>query len=75
MKARVLQAWKALLNEQMGCHLLVVTHGGPIRVILGDVLGMADAALNKIEVPHASLSRIRIPAGGWPPSLLFHRGV
>lgn len=72
MKTRVLRAWTTLLEQHAHQHRLIITHGGPIRVILGTVLSMPDAALNKIEVAHASLTRIRIPADGWPPSLVFH---
>ena len=74
MKQRVLAAWDALLSQLGGSdHCLVVTHGGPIRLILGSLLDMPDAALVRIEVPHASLTRIRVPADGYPPSLMFHR--
>ncbi len=73
MKRRVLAAWEAL-SSGMGAreHWLLVTHGGPIRVILGKILQMPDDALVRIEVPHASLTRIRIPAGDWAPSLMRH---
>jgi len=74
MSRRVLAAWRELCNAlRPGEHALVVSHGGPIRVILGEVLQIPDAALTRIEVSHASLSRIRLPADGWPPSLMFHR--
>ena len=74
MKQRVLEAWDVLLS-QLGenGHCLLVTHGGPIRLILGNVLEVPDSALIRIEVPHASLTRIRVPARGFPPSLVFHR--
>ena len=74
MCGRVLAAWRALATALVpGEHALVVSHGGPIRVILGEVLQIPDDALTRIEVAHASLSRIRLPAGEWPPSLVFHR--
>lgn len=73
MKQRVLQWWTQLLSGlESGAHLLVVTHGGPLRVLIGEVLALPDQALSRIETPHACLSRIRIPAGGWEPSLVFH---
>lgn len=74
MKQRVLAAWDALL-AQLGDndHCLIVTHGGPIRLMLGSVLDMPDAALIRIEVPHASFSRVRVPGSDFPPSLMWHR--
>ena len=76
MKRRVLAAWEALVSEMgAGEHWLLVTHGGPIRVILGKILRMPDDALVRIETPHASLTRIRIPSGDWAPSLMRHGPV
>ncbi|MCF6354966.1 MAG: histidine phosphatase family protein [Candidatus Polarisedimenticolaceae bacterium] len=62
---RVLGGWSALI-QQSTKHILLVTHGGPIRIILAEVLGMPPQNLMRLEVPHASLSRVRIstdPAG------------
>ena len=75
LKKRVLQAWEWLRESFRGEHVLVVSHGGPIRILLGQVLNMSDSAVNRIEVPLASLSRVRVPSGDWPPSLMFHRGA
>ncbi len=73
---RVMAGWESVVEAYEGKHLLLVTHGGPIRVILGEVLGMPRDALVRIEVPHACLTRIRIPADHWPSSLMFHgRGL
>lgn len=37
-KARVLRALKKIICENAGCTVAIVTHGGPIRIILGKVL-------------------------------------
>ncbi|WP_295541130.1 histidine phosphatase family protein [uncultured Thiohalocapsa sp.] len=72
-RARVGAGWRAVM-AQAGCRALVVTHGGVVRAILGDVLGLADASLLLLEVPHACRTRIRLPepqAGGLA-SLVAH---
>lgn len=70
-RRRVADAWRELIQGewQQG---LVFTHGGVIRVILGEVLGMADQSLLLIEVPPAGLARLRLPVGGGLPSLVAH---
>lgn len=70
-RARVLGGWERL-RQTDARHSLVVTHGGVIRLMLGAVLGLADEALLLVEVPHAALSRLRLPAPPWRPSLVFH---
>jgi alpha-ribazole phosphatase len=50
---------------------LVVTHGGVIRVIVGEVLQMPPPALLLLEVPHACRTRIRLPVGDGLPSLVL----
>lgn len=76
-RARIASAWEALMAEAQGSHLLVVAHGGVIRVLLSLVLQMPLSAVLRLEVPNAALSRIRIQAdiNGRPaPSLIFHAG-
>ncbi|GAB1257297.1 alpha-ribazole phosphatase [Aurantivibrio plasticivorans] len=45
-------------ETQKGRKVLVVTHGGVIRVALSQVLSMPLIALNKFEVPYACVSRV-----------------
>lgn len=56
---RVLDGWNRITGHPAR-HLLLITHGGPIRLILAEVLGMPVQNLMRLEVPHASLSRLRI---------------
>jgi len=56
---RVLDGWHEAV-QQTSKRLLMITHGGPIRIILAKVLGMPLQNLMRLEVPHASLSRVRI---------------
>ena len=71
MQQRCQAAWQRLLACSAE-HPLVVTHGGIVRVLLGEVLGVAANRLLLIEVPHASLSRLRVPAEIGYPSLVRH---
>jgi len=69
---RVLDGWRALCAADEMRHALLIAHGGVIRVLIGAVLGLTTAALPLLEVPHASLSRVRLPTAGGRPSLVFH---
>jgi broad specificity phosphatase PhoE len=70
-RERVLAGWNEILAGDAR-HSLIITHGGVVRVILGDILGLADQALLLIEVPPACHTRLRIPGGDWRPSLMRH---
>lgn len=72
-RRRIAATWQALAEtETETTRQLVITHGGAIRVILGEVLGLADSALLLLEVPPACLTRLRLPDGGGRPSLIGH---
>ncbi len=76
-RERVQAAWNELTGNHAGKHLLIVSHGGPIRMILGQVLDLPFPATLRLELPHASISRVRIDVGprGRPHfSLVFHAG-
>ncbi|MBK1703926.1 histidine phosphatase family protein [Halochromatium glycolicum] len=68
---RVIGAWHELVDRREG-HTLLITHGGVIRVILGEVLGLADDRLLLLEVPPACRTRLRVPIGEGRPSLISH---
>lgn len=70
-RARVARGWTALTAGE-DPHLLLIAHGGVIRVILGEVLGLAAERLILLEVPPACRSRLRLPLGGGLPSLVAH---
>ncbi|MCG8416203.1 MAG: histidine phosphatase family protein, partial [Pseudomonadales bacterium] len=52
---RVLTAWTKLADHEDGSHLLVVTHGGVLRVILPTVLGMPLNRSFPLYIPFACL--------------------
>lgn len=71
---RVLAAWKALASLEDGSHVLVVTHGGVLRVVLPTVLGMPLNRSNPLHIPFACFSRVslEIDEQRETSSLLFH---
>jgi alpha-ribazole phosphatase len=72
---RVLEGWNALLRDNRGEHVLLVAHGGTIRVLLAQVLAMPLTRIANLDVPYASASRIRIHHSKGQPdfaSLVFH---
>lgn len=70
-RRRVLDGWQALLAAG-AAHTLVLTHGGTLRVILAQVLGMGDGSGLQLEVPPACVTRLRLPAPPGRPSLVSH---
>ncbi len=68
----VLKEWERILKENEGKRILVVTHGGPMRVILGEVLAMRKQSNLRLEVPAACLTRLRSLGTDWPTMLVFH---
>ncbi|MBI3899415.1 MAG: alpha-ribazole phosphatase family protein [Gammaproteobacteria bacterium] len=64
VRARVLDAWGDIVAQRR--RLLVVAHGGPIRVILCHVLNHPLAKLLEIDVPYAALRRIDVPMADTP---------
>lgn len=69
---RVWAAFGDLIGEARGQHWLVVSHGGPIRVILRRALDLPVGRLFDIDVPYGSLARVQVDETG-APLLLWHR--
>ncbi|MFL1407356.1 histidine phosphatase family protein [Marinobacter sp. M1N3S26] len=60
-RARVMEAWHHWNRQLAGKRILMVCHGGVIRMILADILETPlDAAFRTVAVPYASRSRIRL---------------
>ena len=76
-QARLQRGWQSLLDDFMGEHVLLVAHGGVIRVLLAQMLDMPMSAMVRFEVPYACMSRLKIyhREGYAPwPQLVFHAG-
>lgn len=57
-QARVLKAFKQLVQDYQGKKILLVTHAGVIRIILMYILGMPEENLFRLNVDYGSFSRI-----------------
>lgn len=74
-RARVRDAWHDLLGRATGQRALLVGHGGVLRQIVADALGMPGAAHAALEWPQAALSRLRLrddPPYPRSTALVFH---
>jgi len=74
---RITNAWESLRQYEDESHLLVVTHGGVLRVVLPTVLGMPLNRSFPLHIPFACLSRVvmTIDGGKTSSSLIFHNGA
>ena len=63
LEARVLLAWEELIARHAGEQLLVMTHGGPLHIILGRAQRLSLTASLQLEVPHAQRFRIELQHG------------
>lgn len=74
---RLETAWNKLLEEYAGEHILLVSHGGAIRVLLAQVLNMPLSAVSRFQIPYACLSQVKVyqkdGLDPWP-QLVFHGG-
>jgi alpha-ribazole phosphatase/probable phosphoglycerate mutase len=59
MRARVLAAYRALLPQHDGQTIGLVAHGGVVRIVLAEALGVPDANLFRISQRYGALNLIR----------------
>jgi alpha-ribazole phosphatase len=57
---RIVDAWYSVMQECAGQHLLLVCHGGVIRLLLSHLLDMPLAAIARLHIPYASVSRVQV---------------
>jgi alpha-ribazole phosphatase len=62
-RERVVDAWEALCRNHKGERLLLVTHGGVIRMLLSHLQGGGLDRLLEIEVKHAALFGLQMVEG------------
>ena len=73
---RIEQAFEQIIKAHQGQHVLLITHGGVIRILLSQLLQTQQLSLFRFDVPYASLSRIHIyhdEQGNWPQLVFFNR--
>ncbi|PWV64461.1 histidine phosphatase family protein [Plasticicumulans acidivorans] len=75
--ARVAEAWQGLLKRHAGQHVLLVCHGGVIRMCVRQVLGLPSGHIWRMDVPYAGVSRVRVhlDAGQPVPVLEYLNGT
>lgn len=57
---RIEQAWLDLLAEFQGQRILLICHGGVMRILLQQLLLMAPEGMNRFAIPYAAMSRFRV---------------
>lgn len=63
-QARVLHAWREIIRDHAGQRVLLVSHGGPMRVVLCDIRQHPVERLLELEVAHAALLAVRVNGDG-----------
>ncbi len=63
-RERVVGIWEEVIAHHRGRHLLIVVHGGVVRILLTHLLGLPLANLFRLEVAYADRTRIRIDPYG-----------
>lgn len=58
--ARVSACFLSLIREHQGKQLLIVSHGGVMRMLLAQCLSMSLLDINRFDIPYACLSRLHI---------------
>lgn len=61
---RLVAAWRGLLDRHRGRRVLLVVHGGVIRLLLTHLLGASLAGSVRWHVPHGTLARVRVHEDG-----------
>ena len=68
LRSRVIAAWQRLVTDQATGRLLIVTHSGPIRLLLAAHHRTPLSSLLSIEVPYAALITIECLSDGSFPA-------
>jgi alpha-ribazole phosphatase len=76
-KDRIQTAWQELAKKEDGSHILIVTHGGVLRVVLPTVLGMPLNRSFPLHIPFACFSRVKLEIANEKinASLILHNGA
>lgn len=73
---RVIEGWNAVLERHSGARVLLVTHAGVIRMVVGHVLAAPLERAYRVQVPYAGVTRVAVRRGKdiSQAQLLFHAG-
>ncbi len=61
LQIRVLALWQQLARESEPERTLLITHGGPIRILIAHYRRLPLSGLHDIDVPHAGLFSLPLP--------------
>lgn len=75
-QTRVTSAWEKMLATHRGKHILLICHGGAIRIVLSHLLHIPLANLFRLTVMNAGITRIQHFSDGTErfAQLIFHHG-
>jgi len=73
LKKRVIKTWENILREIKGGTIMIVTHGGPIRVLWEHWLGGNMMTLWNIPFSHCAMGFASFNTIGGYPRLFIHR--
>ncbi|QEY58881.1 histidine phosphatase family protein [Pseudomonas sp. C27(2019)] len=60
LQQRALAAWHNLLKTQQGKRVLMVTHGGVMRMLAQHLLELTPSAINKLSLPYAAVMSFKV---------------
>lgn len=63
LQQRVLACWQDLLKNYAGEQLLVVSHGGVMRVLAQQLLNLTGQGMNSLAIPYAGWLRFKVYQG------------
>jgi len=76
-QSRIAEGWRALMQERSGEHILLVCHGGVIRLLLSYLLDLPLSSIARLHIPYASMTRVQIhhrDSGDFPVLLSLNSG-
>lgn len=73
--ARVTAGYQDCIRACAGGHILIVSHAGVIRAVVGHILQTPPASLYRIRIDHAAITRIRHSNHGATLELLNSRSA
>jgi alpha-ribazole phosphatase len=74
---RVVAGWQEMMQPGKGDNLLLVCHGGVIRLLLSHLLEMPLSAISRLHIPYASITRVQIfhrEQGDFPTLMSLNAG-
>lgn len=76
-RARIISGVSDLLSRHSGKHLLIISHAGVIRMVLGHILDIPFSNLFRIKVANARITRVEYAEQGeeFLGQLIFHGGT